>query len=232
MASSSQSHRLFTLPFVWFAGSLLIIAGLLKLIAPPHQLNFVQYPAEVFSAIWVCEIMLGLWLVSGVNRVQALLFGILAFLALAIVSGRMAMLGIRDCGCLGILPTNPWIMCGLDVVSAVGLSVALHYSTDRPMFRQGLRRFLASSTTIAVILSAIAIFVVGSYGSLEAAVRNWQGHSLEAPRSVDAALHRGRTFSGLDFRSECWRRSDQDYRDGCLLRRTCGESFPNHAATW
>ncbi|MSR55504.1 MAG: hypothetical protein EXS09_19795 [Gemmataceae bacterium] len=182
----TSNHRLFTIPLIWFAGLLLIGAGLLKLIAPPNQLNFVRYPTEVFSTIWVCEIALGLWLISGFNRVQALLFGILAFTALAVVSGRMAMLGIRDCGCPGILPTNPWIMCGLDVMSAVGLSVALHYSTDRPMFRQGLRRFLASSTTIAVILVAIAFAVVGSYGSLEAAVRNWQGHSLEVPRSVEA----------------------------------------------
>ena len=57
------------------------------------------------------------------------------------------------------------------------------------MFRQGLRRFLASSTTIAVILGALATFVVGSYGSVEAAVRNWQGHALEVPRLVDAVSH-------------------------------------------
>jgi len=149
-------------------------------------LNFVQHPLEVLSALWVCEIALGLWLISGFNRVQALLFGILAFIGLAIVSGRLAMQGVPDCGCLGMLPTNPWIMCGLDIVSAVGLSVALSYSTDRSMFRQGLRRFLASSTTIAVILAAIAFAVVGSYGSLEAALKNWQGHSLEVPRSVEA----------------------------------------------
>ncbi|MSR51666.1 MAG: hypothetical protein EXS09_00030 [Gemmataceae bacterium] len=128
-------------------------------------------------------------MISGINRVHALLFGILAFSGLALVSGRMAVLGVTDCGCLGKLPTSPWIMCGLDVMSVLGLSAALHFTTDQFMFRQGLRRFLASSTTIAVILGALATFVVGSYGSVEAAVRNWQGHALEVPRLVDAVSH-------------------------------------------
>jgi hypothetical protein len=125
-------------------------------------------------------------LISGINRVQAILFGILFYSALALVSGRMAVSGVSDCGCMGSLPVSPWVICGLDVLMAAGLGVALLGGTDRVLLRQGLRRFLASTATIAVIIAAIAFVLVGRFGSIDAALRNWQGHALEVPRWVDS----------------------------------------------
>ena len=133
--------------------------------------------------------MLGLWLVSGINRVQALLFGILAYTGLAIISGRLAASGVPDCGCMGALPSNPWIIFGLDVLLALGLTATLYLSTERVVLRQGFRQFLATSASIVLIVAAIALVAAGRYGSLEAAMRNWQGHSLHVPASVEAIQH-------------------------------------------
>ena len=44
----TSNHRLFTIPLIWFAGLLLIGAGLLKLIAPP-SVEFCTVSARSFQ---------------------------------------------------------------------------------------------------------------------------------------------------------------------------------------
>ena len=140
----------------------------------------------MFGSLWVCEILLGLWLISGVNRVPAVLTGIAVYAGLAVVSGRMAVLGVRDCGCLGTVPANPWVMFGLDILSLLGLGVALRCSADRVAVRHGLRRLAATSAVFVFLIAAVWAVAVARYGSFPTALRTWQGHSLEVSQAEGA----------------------------------------------
>jgi hypothetical protein len=139
----------------------------------------------LFSAVWVAEVALGLWLISGSSRIQAGLYGILAFVALGTVSCRMALAGAGDCGCMGPFPTNPWAMVVIDALMAVGLAFTFFSGSDRLALANGLRQFAVSASIIALAIAVTTSAILGRYGSINSAVRTWRGYPLDLPSAVE-----------------------------------------------
>ena len=107
-------------------GLILLIAAGLK----AHQLATEPVPGEGllsirwFQIVWVeAEILLGLWLVSGLARRAAWATALVCFLVFAGVTFPKALAGADSCGCFGAVKVNPWYTLVLDV-GAVGALAA------------------------------------------------------------------------------------------------------------
>lgn len=80
------------------------------------------------SPVWMvglveCEILLGLWLLSGVALRAAWLTALVAFAGFACVNIYLLATGATTCGCFGTVETHPWVILGLDIVVLICLSI-------------------------------------------------------------------------------------------------------------
>jgi hypothetical protein len=134
------------------AGSLLIVAGLLK----SNQLfrdlglqgKFLTNYLHVILGV-TAEFVLGVWLLSGMFPVISRLFAIFAFGVFFLVSIDRALDGEISCGCFGNVAVTPWVTAVIDLVILTLLVT--------------LRRAPPTSATLSrwVILLAIGLFIVG-----------------------------------------------------------------------
>ncbi|MCX5647508.1 MAG: DUF1573 domain-containing protein [Planctomycetota bacterium] len=117
-------------------GLLLLVAAALK----THQLATEPVPGEGllssrgFQIVWVeGEILLGLWLVSGLARRAAWAAALACFVVFVGVTLPKALTGADSCGCFGAVKVNPWYTLVLDV-GAVGA-----LTTFRPNLKSRLQ---------------------------------------------------------------------------------------------
>jgi hypothetical protein len=107
-------------------GFLLLTAAMLTIqglgIDPLSQDSFLASPRLQVAAIEI-EILLGLWLLSGLAKRGAWAVAVGFFGILAGISLYQALTGQRSCGCLGAVEVNPWWTFGLDVAGVVALAI-------------------------------------------------------------------------------------------------------------
>lgn len=175
-------------------GTLLLAAAVLKAsgmgLDPVARMGFFSTP-EAQLAIVEFEILLGLWVWSGISPAGSWFATVVTFLAFAGTSFYLGVIGQASCGCFGRLSPSPWFAFTLDLIVLAMLAVC------RPDFR-ALREnwhadFKAAAPTAAmvvcgyvVLLGAIAGFAHARYGSIDAAIASLRNERLSVnPGMVD-----------------------------------------------
>ncbi len=109
-------------------GGLLLIAAVLKthglVVDPLSQDSFLLTPWMQIAIIEV-EVLLGLWLVSGLANRASSLCALVFFVGMSCISLYLALEGQASCGCFGQLKVNPWIMVVVDLAAVVALGISL-----------------------------------------------------------------------------------------------------------
>jgi len=105
-------------------GLVLLVAGLLK----SYQLVTEPTAASgILGLRWLTvggvelELLLGLWLLTGVCPRHARGAALLCFAGFLAVSLSRARSGEVSCGCFGKVPVSPWVTAGLDLVAVAAL---------------------------------------------------------------------------------------------------------------
>lgn len=90
---------------------------------------------QLAAAEW--ELVLGIWLLSGVYPIGAWLVALVTFLVFSCVSFSLGWIGQVSCGCLGTIEASPWHAFAIDFILMVALLMC------RPIFawRQLFSRF-------------------------------------------------------------------------------------------
>jgi hypothetical protein len=170
--------RFFTIVRILLGVVLLVAAGLklygLNVTVLPRVGWFATPQVQVAAVEW--ELVLGLWLLSGVYQAGAWLAAVSTFGAFAVVSAYFGWIGVASCGCFGVIKASPWAACAVDVAALALLAVA------RPDLRAGAWRLPAGFAVVAVGAAAVllALTGVGSwvYGSPQTALARLRGESL------------------------------------------------------
>ncbi len=163
---------------------LLVTAGLKihGLVVDPYgQENFLALPWLQVLTIEV-EVLLGLWLLSGVQLRWALITSLLLFSVFACLSFTLAWQGQTDCGCFGKLKVNPWWTFGLDL----GLTAIIACCLVKRNLHEAVNAEQTSFLYSSVHVTVIAIIILGSllvsitiiYGDLRIAIAKFRGESL------------------------------------------------------
>jgi hypothetical protein len=105
-------------------GVLLLMAAALKLhglaLGPVSAVGwFSTAPFQI--GLIVAEILLGLWLISGVAPLGSWTVGLTTFTGFAAFSFYQGVIGQSSCACFGRLSVSPWYAFGLDLLVLAGL---------------------------------------------------------------------------------------------------------------
>lgn len=122
------------------------------------------------------EVLLGLWLLTGLARRALWIVAISFFSILAIVSGYLALTGEPTCGCFGQAAISPWITFGIDAAAIVLLAATRPRLKVAPAESSGNGRAILAWAGVAVI--AVTLVQVGQEGGLSAAWQELTGQSL------------------------------------------------------
>jgi|GEM_PF-645663 len=107
-------------------GLLLLAAAVAKLMSGGGPSDFGVAIQAVWTGAIVCyEILLGLWLVSGVGVRWSLKAAALTFLVFAGATVWMVARGVKDCGCFGALSLPPQITYWIDVAALAAATWAI-----------------------------------------------------------------------------------------------------------
>ena len=159
-------------------GGLLLTAAALKLggrdvSAVPRVGPFSATWLQVAAAEW--EIVLGLWLLSGVHRPTAWLAAAGTFTAFAGVSGYLGTVGAASCGCFGVIQASPWWAFGVDIAALVLLAVGRPQGGDARVWPRGGLVGAGVGLTLVGLAAGVGTL---AYGSPEAAVARLRGDTL------------------------------------------------------
>lgn len=102
---------------------LLATAGLKihGLYTDPYAQESILLTPRLLVAVIEVEILLGLWLLSGLAMRGAWLAALAFFAAGASANVYLAVEGQRSCGCFGRVEVNPWFTLGLDLTATLAL---------------------------------------------------------------------------------------------------------------
>jgi hypothetical protein len=174
-------------------GVLLLAAAALKAhglgLEPVGRMGVFSTP-EAQLAIIELELLLGLWLISGMYAIGSWLAAVLTFGGFAAASFYMGWVGQSSCGCLGRVAVNPWFAFVLDLVV---LAVLLVGRPDLTSLRESPRGSLTAVLPIACVAAGIALlsgllFILAylGFGSVPAAIAHFRGERVTVrPRLVD-----------------------------------------------
>ena len=159
-------------------GVLLLAAALLKLggrdVSAVPQVGWFSAPwLQVAAAEW--EILLGLWLISGLARRAASLAGLVTFVVFAGVSGTLGWQGVASCGCFGTIQASPWWAFGIDIAAILLLGVSRPRADHSPRMPAGV------AVAVLIAVAALAVSAAAGtlvYGSPAAAMARLGGDSL------------------------------------------------------
>lgn len=109
-----------------------------------------------------CEIILGVWLLSGVFSKLAWLVTTACFAAFAVITYSKAVRGEASCGCFGAVTVSPWITLVMDVGAVAALMLLRRgFWQSRPAMRKALR--LTVACVVAMGLGAPAAVAAMSF---------------------------------------------------------------------
>jgi len=175
-------------------GILLLAAAALKIygwsVSAVPPVGWFSTPSVQAIAIgW--EILLGLWLLSGVALVGSWLAAIATFVLLAGISGYLGWIGQATCRCFGTIKASPWHAFGVDVSALVLLAVGQpKWQSAKPIERGALWRSVTPAAYFVLGVGAVIASLAGIgtwvYGSPEAALAHLRGELVVAsPEYVD-----------------------------------------------
>lgn len=174
-------------------GCFLLVTATLKIhglwVDPYGQENFLALPWLQWLTIEV-EVLLGLWLLSGVANRLALIASLAVFTIFAALSFTLAWQGQTDCGCFGKVKVNPWFTFGLDlVVVVVVLAVTLWRSgSAEDLSKTRLSGFLMNCVQVAaftaVLLGLLVTGIAIYAGDPWAAIAKLRGETLTVTPAI------------------------------------------------
>ncbi len=109
-----------------------------------------------------CEIILGVWLLSGVFAKLAWLATTASFVAFSFVTYSKAVQGEASCGCFGVVTVSPWITLVMDIL-AVSALVSLRRSFWQSLPAARMRLRFAAGCLGLVALGAPAAVAAMSF---------------------------------------------------------------------
>ncbi len=129
------------------------------------------------------EILLGLWLLSGLARRGAWMAALGFFIAVAGLSLYMALAGQSSCGCFGRVTVNPWLSFAFDGVAVAALMIW------RPLPSQEtpavwLRGVLRTGLATAVFLTLIGGAFLLAFDDPAAALARLRGEVIAVEPNV------------------------------------------------
>ena len=108
----------------------------------------------VLSAAVAFELLLGMWVLSGIRAGWARLVALASFGLFLAVSLHRALSGETSCGCLGKLSVSPWLSATVDLAGLAGLT--LWRPTDTGPLWLGRR------VACGILIAGLAVAVVGA----------------------------------------------------------------------
>lgn len=131
-------------------GALLLLAGTLKAhhLATEPVAELLHLPRWTLAAAVAFELLLGLWLLSGVRPWHARALALLSFVCFLMLALYQALQGSDSCGCLGKVPLPPWGAVLLDGTAIL----ALYYWRPLPEPSAHVARRLRPWFVVAALL--------------------------------------------------------------------------------
>lgn len=184
------------LPYRWVArllAVLLFLAAGLKIYGlrvEPIAAGGIFSAVEIQVALVEFEIVLGIWLWSGVRPILSWLVALVTFSGFATVSAHLAWIGQSSCGCFGAVRVNPLLALSLD--GAILLALFLG-RPDLTALRNNPRQVILNGAPaiLAAVAGMIAIFIAllgaahVAFGSLPEAMAYFREERLSIePRLV------------------------------------------------
>jgi hypothetical protein len=175
-------------------GILLLAAAALKIYGwsgstvPP--VGWFSTPSVQAVAIgW--EVLLSLWLLSGVALTGSWLAAIGTFVLLAGISGYLGWIGQATCDCFGAIPASPWLAFGVDLAAllmllSVGSSLPEQTAEEREKTWRKTGVFVCFLLSVGIMLAVLMGIGALIYGSPARVWARLRDESLEVtPEFVD-----------------------------------------------
>jgi len=146
-------------------GAILLAAAGLK----THQLaTRPLVGTDLFSSRWLLglqvqfELVLGVWLLSGLWRRLAWAAGLVCFVGFSIITLVKGIRGDPTCGCFGVVPVDPWLTLVLDLGVVAGLAVC-RPGRQTGQFVRYFRARLAGAVAVVLAAGIAAGVLANSY---------------------------------------------------------------------
>jgi len=149
----------------------------------------------VLSAAWlqvaliVAEVLLGLWLITGVAQLGSWALALATFGLFSGVSAYQGWIGASSCGCFGTLTVNPWYTFGFDILVLTALGFGR--PDFKPLWEHRFGRIDAALRPGAWALAGVVVLVCGaiglahvSFGSIPAAIAYFRGERVSVEGGV------------------------------------------------
>ncbi len=168
-------------------GIVLLAAAALKAqglaLNPFSEDSFLASPRLQIATIEV-EILLGLWLLSGLGQRAARLAALGFFAILATVSVYMVLEGQASCGCFGRIQVSPWLSFLVDIGLIAALARGSPELESKAATRAGLTTCLKTAGgAIAILTLLVAGLLVSADRPLDTLAR-LRGESVTVEPSV------------------------------------------------
>jgi hypothetical protein len=143
--------------------------------------------AQLLSSDWLhyatiqYEIVLGFWLMSGVNRPAAWVVGVATFAVFSLLTFWSGWVGRASCGCFGDIHVSPWYAFALDIAALAALvGVARPARAERAVALSGSAAFAGGVGFVAAAWTAVAL----GFGSTNLALAALRGEPAAATAST------------------------------------------------
>lgn len=159
-------------------GFVLLVAAFLKgyeLLTRPVAESSIWTSRWFLIAQVEWELLLGIWLLSGLYRRVAWLVGLVCFSMFSLVTLYKGLSGAESCGCFGSVPVNPWI-----TLFAIDLPAVIALAIFQPNLRltQPVRYFPHRLAVSSILILAIGIPGGIAMANFEPTVMNSEGEII------------------------------------------------------
>lgn len=175
-------------------GMLLLVAAALKIyglsVSTVPPVGWFSTPAVQAVAVgW--EILLSVWLLSGIILVGSWLAAIATFVVLAAISGYLGWIGQATCDCFGTIEASPWLAFAMDLTAllmllTVGPDLSVQPKNEYEEAWQTNSVFLCFMLGAGVMLAGLIGMGIWLYGSPERVWARLQDEPLSVtPEYID-----------------------------------------------
>lgn len=181
------------------ASLLLVLAAGIKLyeiVSSPIWEDSALLPPFLHVLASLTELILGIWLLSGIWRYLLWWCSFVFFLVLSAVSFSMVLSGAADCGCFGALAVSPYLTFGIDLILVVMHGLAFRYCCGDSTFQMPGGSVLGHFATVVCVM----MFVSFLYGTETGkSVNSFASSQSGLIRVVDDPIDVGRGNLGEEF---------------------------------
>ena len=165
----------------------------------PYAQESILLTPRLLVAVIELEILLGLWLLSGLAKRAAWAAALVFFAAGTAANLYLAVEGQRSCGCFGRVEVNPWVTLGLDLTAILTLLLCRPPALSVLPLPQAKAYFFK----MALAAGAAGVVIGGGYllwkDDLDAALAQLRGEAVTVEPAVtdvgEGTAGEKRTFS-------------------------------------